>query len=45
VVERVVTREVTRWPWWLALILLVMAGAWWRSHGKAVRLREESDTL
>jgi diguanylate cyclase (GGDEF)-like protein len=45
VVERVVTHEVTRWPWWLALVLALLGFAWWRSHGRAERLNENSTVL
>lgn len=45
VVERVVTKEVTRWPWWLAFALALMAFAWWRSHGRARQLSEASGAL
>ena len=45
VVERIVTREVTRWPWWLALVVLAMALAWWQSQRKAARLNAETVAL
>ena len=45
VVERVVTREVTRWPWWLALVVLAMALAWWQSQRKAARLNDTTVAL
>ena len=45
VVERIVTRDVNRWPWWLALVLLGLALAWLHSKGKAARLQEETTTL
>lgn len=45
VVERVVTRDVTHWPWWLAGVLALLAFAWWRSHGRAERLNESATVL
>ena len=45
VVEHVVAQEVTRWPWWLAGLLALLALAWWRSHGRAERLNENATVL
>jgi len=45
VVERVVEREVTRWPWGVGLVLLALAALWWRSHSRAERLARQSGAL
>lgn len=45
VIERIVTRDVTHWPWWLAVAVLVLALAWLHSKNKAARLLDETTAL
>jgi diguanylate cyclase (GGDEF)-like protein len=33
------------WPWWLALLCLLLLGAWWQSHRRAARLHGQAETL
>jgi len=33
------------WPWWLALLCLVLFAAWWQSNRRAMRLHGEAETL
>ncbi len=33
------------WPWWLAVLCLVLSGAWWQSSRRAARLHDETETL
>ena len=33
------------WPWWLALLCLLLFGAWWHSSRRAARLHDQTETL
>lgn len=33
------------WPWWLALLCLGLAAAWWQSHRRAAHLHGHAETL